>query len=201
MTPRKFTMFLAAAALVATATTARAAEEAANDPFGGRAPYFSAGGVFAIENDSHFTGGLSNSGGYDIRAGYEVHDMVALELQWQSLVSFSRNSVDSVTGQSDPSVEARMLSLNGRVSPLEGRFQPYGLFGMGWYNVQADRVANNLHESSFAMRFGLGLATFITNNFGFTLEAGYILPLSGNLGGGDRFDIIPITGMFFYRFR
>lgn len=201
MTRRKLTLFLTATLLVATTATSRAAEEASESPFGGRAPYFSAGGVFAIENDSHFAGDLSNSGGYDIRAGYDVHDMVAVELHWQSLVSFSRDSVDPVTGNSDPSVEARMLSLNGRVSPLDGRFQPYALLGMGWYNVQADRVPNTLHESSFAMRFGLGLATFITNNFGFTLEAGYILPLSGELAGGNSFDIIPITGMFFYRFR
>jgi hypothetical protein len=72
---------------------------------------------------------------------------------------------------------------------------------MGWFNVQADRSQRQEHKSSFAMRWGVGVATFFTERFGFNLEAGYILPLSGDLGGGDSFDLIPITASFFFVFK
>lgn len=198
MMARKITTLAAAALLLAGAAPALAEDEA--PAFGGKAPYFSVGGVFAIEN-ADIAGDLSNSGGYDLRLGYDVHEMVAIEAEWQSLTDFDRTATNPVTGATLPDVEARMLSLNARVAPLEGRFQPYALMGMGWVNVQADQVANSLHKSSFGMRFGLGLVTYITERVGFALEAGYILPLSGDLGGGNSFDLIPITGSIFFRFK
>jgi opacity protein-like surface antigen len=100
-----------------------------------------------------------------------------------------------------PAVEQRMLSLNGKFSPLDGRIQPYAIVGGGWVNAQADRVANTIHQSSFGMRFGVGVSVFITDRSGVALEAAYILPLTGVLAGGDRFDTIPITASLFFRFK
>lgn len=188
----------AAAVLLLSASPARADDDM---PFAGKAPYVSFGGVYGHENVGGIPGGLSDSGGYDIRLGYNLHDMFALEGEWTSFLSFSRNSVDPITNNSDPALEARMLSLNGRFSPLNGRFQPYALIGGGWFNVQADRVGNSVHESSFAMRFGLGLAAYLTQRTGVAIEGGYILPLSGRLGGGDSFDLIPVTASIFFRFK
>jgi opacity protein-like surface antigen len=213
MISSKLTMVMAAGLLAVGSASAQAADdivtttettttvEAEGKVFGGAVPYFMAGGVYALENVSGVPGGLSDSGGYDLRGGYGVHEMVDLEIQWQSLLSFSRDSVDPITGNNDPALEARMLSFNGRFSPLTGRFQPYAMMGMGWFNVQADRSNNQEHKSSFAMRFGLGLATFFTERLGFNVEAGYILPLSGDLGGGDSFDLVPFTFSFFYCFK
>jgi opacity protein-like surface antigen len=213
MISRNLSIVMAAALLAAGAVTAHAADDVTVTEttttatttdakvFGGKVPYFMAGGVYAIENADTVEGGLSDSGGYDLRFGYGVHEMADIEIQWQSLLSFKRDSVDPVTLQPDPDLEARMLSFNGRFSPLEGRFQPYAMMGMGWFNVQADRSTNQDHKSSFAMRFGLGVATFVTERFGLNLEAGYILPLSGDLGGGESFDLIPITVSFFYCFK
>jgi opacity protein-like surface antigen len=215
MISRKLTIALASA-LVATAVgSARAADDVVVEgttttttattteghAFGGKVPYFMAGGTWGIENVSSVEGGLSDSGGYDLRAGYGVHEMVDVEVEWESFLSFSRDTQDPVTHINDPALEARMLSLNGRFSPFNWRFQPYALMGMGWVNVQADRSNNKEHKSSFGMRFGLGVQTFFTERFGFNLEAGYILPLTGDLGGGDSFDIIPITASFFYCFK
>lgn len=198
-------LVMAAALVVTAAATAHADEEAR--PYSGRAPYASFGGVFAIENNKSSLGSgvseygeLSDSGGYDIRAGYNFEKMFALEIQWQSLVSFKTDAVAPITGNDLPNVEARMLSLNGRVSPLTGRIQPYGLLGMGWVNVQADRTSVSVHESSFGMRFGVGVLGYITERTGVSLEAAYIMPLSGSLGGGDRFALIPITASVFFRF-
>ncbi|MFN2426121.1 MAG: porin family protein [Candidatus Binatia bacterium] len=216
MISRKLSIVTAAALLVAASTTARAQDvvveettvaettavaPAESGPYGGTAPYFSAGGVYAIENVGGLAGSLSNSGGYDIRAGYTVHENVAVELEWQSLVNLSRDAQDPITGNDEPSLEARMLSLNGRFKPLTGRIQPYGLIGMGWVNVQADKVANHTHKSSFGMRFGLGVAAYITERTGVALEAAYILPLTGTLGGGQSFDLVPITLSVFFRFK
>lgn len=214
MISSKLSIVMAAALLVAASTTARAADEtptpapaadevpaASTSPYGGKSPYVSAGGVYAIQNVDGVPGGVGDSGGYDLRAGYTVHEKVAVEIEWQSLLNFSRNAQDPVTGHDEPSLEARMLSLNGRFAPLSGRIQPYGLMGMGWVNVQADRVSVSTHKSSFGMRFGLGVAAYITERTGVALEAAYILPLTGTLGGGDSFDLVPITLSLFFRFK
>jgi opacity protein-like surface antigen len=221
MIAKHFGIVMAAALLASMAATAHADEGPPAEPavdaaapaapagaFGGAAPYVSFGGVFAAENNSSSVGsgvnnygGLSHSGGYDIRGGYNFDKLFAVELEWQSLVNFSTDGTDPVTTQKLPSLEARMLSLNGRISPLTGRFQPYGLVGMGWYNVQADRTSLSTHESAFAMRFGLGLMAYVTERLGFALEAAYILPMTGTLGGGDRFDLVPITASVFFRFK
>ncbi len=200
---------MAAVFAAMTTATAGAADEAS--PFAATAPYVSAGAVYAVEqNDSDLRSGitaqpdygdLKNSGGYDLRLGYGFAKMFAAEVEWQSLVNFNTDALDPVTGNSAPSVEARMLSLNGRISPLTGRFQPYALFGVGWYNVQADRQSVSVHESSFASRFGLGIAAFITERMGVSFEAGYILPMTGVIGGKDRFDLIPMTLSVFFKFK
>lgn len=200
---RNFAAVLAAALLVANATVALAADEApAETPaFGGSAPYVAVGGTYGIQNAGGISGGLSDSGGYDLRAGYKFDKLFAVEVEWQAFGNFDRNGVDPITGNDEPSLEARMLSLNGRVSPLTGRFQPYGLLGAGWFNVQADQVSAYSHQSSFGMRFGLGLAAYLTERIGVQVEAAYLLPLTGSLGGGDSFDIIPITASLFFRFK
>lgn len=213
MISRKLTIALASAFVAAAVSTASAADDVTVEStttttastsegpvFGGKVPYFMAGGTWGIENVSGY-GIDSDSGGYDLRAGYGVHEMVDVEIEWESFLSFSRDTSDPVTGINDPALEARMLSLNGRFSPFTWRFQPYAMMGMGWVNVQADRSTNQDHKSSFGMRFGIGVQTFFTERFGFNLEAGYILPLTGDLGGGDSFDIIPITASFFYCFK
>ena len=199
-----------------TTETTVAADAGEASAYSGKALYFSAGGVLAFENNNSAlgTGGvndsagvpvsgygdLSESGGYDLRLGYAFEKWFAAELEWQSMLSFSTDATDVVTGNNMPSVEARMMSLNGRFSPLTGRFQPYALLGMGWVNVQADRQANSIHVSSFGMKFGAGLAFMITERTGVALEAAYILPMSGVIGHGERFDIIPITASVFFRF-
>jgi opacity protein-like surface antigen len=200
---RNFAAVLAATLLMANATIALAADEvpAEAPAFGGSAPYVSIGGVYGIENAGGVEGDLSNSGGYDLRAGYKFGNMIAAEVEWQAFGNFDRDALEPVTGNDEPSLEARMLSLNGRFSPLSGRFQPYGLLGAGWMNVQADRVSSYSHESAFAMRFGLGVAAYLTDRIGLAVEAAYILPLTGNLGGGDSFDLIPITASVFFRFK
>ena len=52
-----------------------------------------------------------------------------------------------------------------------------------------------------AMRFGLGVATYFTERTGFLLEAGYILPLTGDISGDDSFGLIPITASLFLRLK
>jgi opacity protein-like surface antigen len=222
MTRKPFGFALAAVLAAMTGVTAQAAEviveeettavetttEAAPE-FGGSSPYVSAGAVYAVEmNDSDLDSGvnhygdLDNSGGYDLRLGYNFPRMAAVEIQWQSLVNFDTDGVDPVTLNDLPTVEARMLSVNGRFSPLTGRIQPYLLFGLGWYNVQADRQSVSVHESAFASRFGIGVAAYITQRTGLAFEAGYILPMTGGvISGSDRFDLIPMTLSVFFRFK
>lgn len=204
MIVRKLTIAVTTALLVFTAGTVHAEDEAVAASYTGNAPYVSLGGVFAFENVSgsaQGNGNIGNSGGYDLRAGYNLFEMFAAEIQWQSLLNFDRSGFDPVTNSDLSSLEARMLSFNGRFSPLSGRVQPYGLMGLGWVNVRSDRQAVDVSQSAFGMRFALGVAAYLTERTGVALEAAYILPLTGTLGGGDSFDMIPLTASIFFRFK
>jgi opacity protein-like surface antigen len=196
--------------------------EVVSTTYAWNAPYVSAGGVYGIQQNKSNVGhgrdfigspkdysdDLTDSGGYDLRIGYGFKERFAAEVEWQSLVNFSSDAQFDTRDSSGadhfidaPSLEARMLSFNGRVAFLTGRFQPYALLGLGWYNVQADRVSVSTHESSFASRFGLGIAAFITERTGVAFEAGYILPMTGVIAGGKRFDLIPMTLSVFFKFK
>jgi len=216
MTSRSLGFAATALILLMTTATARAEEEAAAAAYNSDSAYASVGLAYAIEqNDSALGSGipvrsgnadygdLTNSWGYDLRVGYSFRKMFAAEIQWQSLVNFDTDAINPYlsTPTKEPSVEARMLSVNGRFSPLAGRIQPYALVGMGWYNVQADKQAVSIHESSFALRFGLGVAAFITDRLGVAFESGYILPTSGSIAGGNSFDLIPFTLSAFFKFK
>jgi opacity protein-like surface antigen len=188
-------------AVTTETTTETTTTDTAETPYGGKgAVHIAIGGVYAFENVDGVPGGVKDGGGYDIRVGYGLCDWAALEIEWQSLVNLERDALHPVTMNEEPDLEARMLSLNGRFSPLRGRIQPYGLIGGGWFNVQADQTGSYSHESSFAMRFGVGVVGFVTQRIGLAVEAAYILPLTGDLGGGESFDLIPITASLFFNF-
>jgi len=181
---------LVVAVIIAGFVSAAASARAEETPYGGKGAYASIGGVYGFAEGVN---GYDGSGGYDLRGGYRIIDMFAVEGEWQHLTNFNATKSDGFD------LEAYALTLNGKFYPITGRFQPYALLGAGWSHSQADTVPFSYHSNSFALRFGLGLAFYCTQRLGVSLEAGYLLPVTHNSGSYD-FDVVPLTGSFFYHF-
>ena len=155
--------------------------------------YFELGGVYVVENfgeKSNPNGSdYGDSGGYQVRAGYRIRPWVAVEGEWEHDIDF----------QDDLEASIYDLTVNGKFYvPLQSRFQPYALIGMGWVNGLNDSSVHE-DESALGFRFGIGLDTYITKSIGIAAEVGYVLPVTGYLSDHD-FDTIPISLSAFYRF-
>jgi len=178
-------------------------------------PYLQAGGVYAIENidadvfvagfpgPGVFGGEWDDSWGYNIRGGYRIGPWVAVEAQWEHYLDFDFDKADvPVAGVTSAGrdLESYILTANGKFYPLHGMVQPYALIGMGWHNAQMERSRfHDFDHDAFAFRFGLGADVYFTDMVGMAAEAGYVLPVTGELSDQD-FEIIPISVNFFVRF-
>jgi opacity protein-like surface antigen len=174
-------------------------------------PYLQAGGVYAFENFGGFERfavgpgntdiAHDNSWGYQVRGGYRVHPMVAVETEWEHYLDFESDPDRGSPGDfAGLDLEAWMLSANGKFYPLDGRIQPYALFGMGWQHAEFERGDNwELNDDAFALRFGVGVDVYFTEMIGMAAEGGYVLPVTGELADEDV-DIIPLSVSVFVRF-
>ena len=152
--------------------------------------YLGAGALFSIEN-IHCD--ADNAWGYNVRAGRRINDLFAVEAEWEHPVS-DFDDANTVDGHNrlGGDVEAWNLTANGKIYPIKGRFQPYGLVGAGYGEADLPHDDNG----GFIARFGLGMDVLITDSFGVSSEVGYVL------GTGDLsdYDQIPISLGLFYNF-
>jgi opacity protein-like surface antigen len=155
--------------------------------------YLGAGGVFAIELFDN-TGGFDfgNSNGFNVRAGYRVHRNVAVEALYERYTEFD----------SDPfgNIKAWSASANAKVYPITGRWQPYGLVGLGYLGAEAhdnNPLTGSPSDGGFMMRFGAGMDANITENWQIGPEVAYVLPF----GDVDDLDMVTISGGVRYNFR
>jgi opacity protein-like surface antigen len=145
-------------------------------------PYIGLGGVYAIEL---FDGGMNvdNSNGFHVRAGYRVHPNVAIEARYEHYLGF----------ETDPGpghFEGWMATANVKGYILTGRFQPFLLFGMGYLNMTypgTNRAGDANPGDDFAMRFGIGMDTCLTEHIAIGPEVAYVLPI------GDVDDLSFVT--------
>ncbi len=153
-------------------------------------PYIGAGALFAIDN---FDCDVDDAWGYNVRAGYRFNDYVALEVMGEHAASNfdDANKVDGF-GRLDGDVSVWNLTVNAKVYPVKGRFQPYLLVGPGY--GQADLPHDDNH--GFVARFGAGFDVLFTDSFGMDVESGYVL----GTGAVSDYDYIPVSVGFFYNF-
>ncbi len=86
-------------------------------------------------------------------------------------------------------------TINGKFFALTDRFQPYGLLGAGFMRAKAEILGFEIaKDTDFAMRFGGGLDTYVTENWLINLEVSYVRPTGDvkdinyfSLGGGFQF--------------
>jgi opacity protein-like surface antigen len=156
-------------------------------------PYIGLGGVYAIELfDDNSVGGArtDNSGGIHAKAGWRFHPNAAAEVRYDWFHEFDL----------DPGhIDGWLITANVKGYLLTGRFQPYGLVGMGYLsaNGSAGNFAGAAHPAhDFAMRFGGGLDAYITDNIVAGPEFAYVLPT----GSANDLDMMTISLGLSWRF-
>ena len=148
--------------------------------------YLGVGGLYAIENFDSGGFDFDNGPGFNFRLGYRLAPHWAIEAMGERVDKFDIKggglSIDTWTG-----------TLNSKFFFLTNRFQPYGLFGLGFMRGHA---SSSVTETDLALRFGGGLDSYITEHWVVTTEVSYVLPT----GDVDGVDYVSLGAGIQYRF-
>jgi opacity protein-like surface antigen len=158
-------------------------------------PTFSLG---SVEDLTGIDLDTSSTLGFDARGGYRFHPNFAAELDVQYYSNFTIQAL----GVDLIDVDGWSLSGNLKGYPLLGRFQPYGLFGLGVYQLHASLATPFFDDASktatdFALRFGGGMDFYINRNWVLTFEVSYVYPPTSAL---NDFSVVPLVFGAQYRF-
>jgi len=184
--------------------------------------YMGAGGTYAFhwfpgDFDADLAGGprvrTSGSGGFNLQGGYRLNSWFAGELEYEWVEGFgNRTSLDGNIAK----LRAQLVSVNGKfLYPGWGRWQPYGLLGVGASIWQAKKTTatvtggtptSGLSDTSvgFGGRIGAGLDAYLTENWLLTvgIELVFSTTTIDNATGGDLKNLfyVPIQFGAQYRF-
>ena len=172
-------LVLAASLVLSAAAVASGQEEESEEDFGRRGWYVGGGFVYGFENfdfseGKRLTGvdvSASGSPGVDIRGGYRFNRWVAVEGNLDYFANFDI----CANGSTILNADAFSFFANAKGYPLDGRVQPYGLFGIGVlaaainydYGYDYDDVES---DAVFAVRLGGGLDVYVTRE---SMERGW----------------------------
>ena len=154
--------------------------------------YLGVGGLYAIEEFDN-TGSLEfkNGPGFNFRLGYRFHPNIAVEAMGERVDGFDLKGVSGVE------INTWVGILNGKFFALTGRFQPYGLLGLGAMRAKAKvRNFGSADETDLAFRSGLGLDSYITENWLVNTEISHVRPT----GDVDDINYFSLSGGIQYRF-
>lgn len=131
--------------------------------------------------------------GLNTRVGYRVLPWLAAEgeFEWLSEADVNVSGFGSLA-----TLESWILTANAKAYPITGRFQPFGLLGIGYMNAELSALGFSQDEGGFAARFGGGVDYYITPNIVGSLDVSYVLP-TGNI---EDIDFVSIGWGFAYRF-
>jgi opacity protein-like surface antigen len=173
-------------------------------------PYVGVGFAYGIENFGlgkleDFAGtelSVDNSPGFDIRGGYRFHPNLAVEGDVQYFTGFDINEKG---GGKLGTADTLAVTVDAKGYPLTGRFQPYGLLGLGFMRSTFDPKGggDSNNDSVFAARLGVGADFYATENIVVFVEGSYMLPTAdykAGIGAGVSGDIIPLVVGGQYRF-
>ena len=156
---------------------------------------FSVGaGVSAAFEDFDDDGGIDfdDTAALNAFAGYRFHPNFAAEARFEQTFDFEGD-----TPFGDVDVNVWTLTANGQFFILTEQFQPYLIGGFGIAEVEADGpFGGDDSESDPVWRLGIGMDSYVTENFVIGVEAGY------NWGTNDLddFDYWTLSALFRYRF-
>lgn len=159
----------------------------AQDDYARPGGYIGLGGTYAFHwfpgnFDNDVTGGTAvkthNSAGLNVRGGYRFNSWAALEGEYEWISGFE----NKVAGSKIFDLSYHTFTANGKfLYPGWGRFQPYGLLGIGFAVMQVDSrsgagVTLDGSATGFAGRVGAGLDVYLSENW--LLNAGIDLQLN-----------------------
>jgi opacity protein-like surface antigen len=153
------------------------------------------------ESSHRFTGGTGanvdadDSWGAEARLGYRLLPQLALEVQGQYYgeSKFDARLPGAVGSSQVGSFEGVGATGNFKVYPIQGRFQPYVLGGLGlmWARVRNDIPgALNDNRTELAGRGGLGMDIYLDKHVAFNVEGSYLQPATSL----KDFPVAAITG-------
>jgi hypothetical protein len=185
----RFAPVLVALIAIFAAGTAEAEDYAATGPYAGLG--------FAIGFENFDTFGVpldfDPAYGFDAWAGHRFHPNLAGELQIEYVNGFD------IQGIAPAEAKLQGITFTGNLKAylLTGRWQPFGLvgIGLGWQEAEST-FAPTVGFTGFAARFGGGLDFYVNQAFALNINAGYILQ-TGDLDGADYVSLV-IGGQ--YRF-
>ncbi len=148
----------------------------AGDDYARPGGYLGIGGTYAFhwfpgDFDDDVTGGPAvktvNSAGLNVHGGYRFNSWAALEAEYEWIAGFE----NKVAGTKIFDLAYHTFTVNGKfLYPGWGRFQPYGLLGVGFAVLKLDDRAGEglkLEKSTvgFAGRIGAGLDFYLTESW------------------------------------
>ena len=132
--------------------------------------------------------------GFNFRVGYRIIPHFAIEAMGERVDKFD------LTNAQGKDIDTWTGTINGKAFILTDRFQPYGLFGVGFMRAHATFIdsifGSSGSDTDLALRFGGGLDSYITEHWVANLEISYVLPT----GDVDGLDYISLGGGLQYRF-
>jgi hypothetical protein len=134
--------------------------------------------TYDLPSDVH----QQESWGLDARFGYRVFAPLAIEAQYQ----WAARAEITSGGQQLNVVETHAGTLNAKVLPFSGPFQPYFLLGFGGVYASLRHGGDSLEA---ALRVGGGVNLFFTDHFGIYGEVTYLKPF----GPLDDLSTVPIA--------
>jgi opacity protein-like surface antigen len=151
--------------------------------------YFGLGAVYAFENFSFTSDNLGmapgllpsgldpafdDSAGAHALLGYRALEWLGVDFQYEFLEGY-----DSTRGKPDVEIDSHLFVLNAKLYPIQGRWQPYALAGMGAQLINSEAVDVKTVKKPFETdlgfvgRVGGGLAFNATRHFLIELEGAY----------------------------
>lgn len=130
-------------------------------------PGFYVGGSLtgAMENfDNSVSKEDATTGGVALKGGYRIIPWLSAELDYEYLDEFDIKTTK---------IEMQTLTLQGKFNPLAGRFQPYGMVGLGYGWADAQHGGS---ESDALWRAGLGIDVYIIQMLAIFGEIAYTAP-------------------------
>ena len=159
-----------------------------------------ANGEKALEDELAALGYLNSDGiedtvGGDLVVGYRNNDYLAFEGQFTYL---SETSIEN-GGVGVAHVDSYIATVNARLYPLTGQFQPYAVVGAGAVFAEGTGetgISADISEESFALRVGAGLDYYLTEMIALNAAVGYISPI----GSLDYYDIFTVGSGVMFKF-
>ncbi|MGH8547603.1 MAG: outer membrane protein [Methylococcales bacterium] len=213
----RFSVLVAAGAILCAGLLPNLAAAGEMDDFARPGAYVGLGGTYAFhwfagQSFDRNLGGQgvqvisSGSGGLNARAGYRVYPWFAAEVEYEWIDGFS----NKIRGSNVATLTSHQLTVNGKFIYSDwGRFQPYGLLGVGLSIWEAsDRLGSGsgLDATSVGLagRVGLGLDAYVNENLLVNLGLDMALSttrIDNSIGGAlKNLFYIPIQFGVQYRF-